>query len=347
MNFDWNDLGVEDGPEGVRAAFDAGLTAAKRFRFATFTAAELQRMELPPPKFAIEGYVAEGLTILAGKPKIGKSWMALDLALAVAYGGRALGVIPCEQGDVLYAALEDNQRRLKRRIHQLMPPDSEWPNRLALCTSIRRLDAGGIEDIREWAGSVCNPRLVIIDTLALFRPPRQREPNYDSDYAVLSPLQNLAAELGIAIVVVHHVRKLESDDPLDTVSGTTGLTGAADTVLVLNRDGQGVILYGRGRDIDEIETAMSFDKVTGQWSVLGAATDVRRSDQRKAILQALQEGPMAVSDLIAATGMVRNSLDQLLYKMAKSGEIMRVGRGAYSLPGTPDKNDKKIRTEAD
>jgi RecA-family ATPase len=340
MNFDWNDIGLQNGPDGVRAAFDAGFAAAKPSRLEFFTAAELQRMELPPIKFTIDGYVAEGLTILAGKPKIGKSWMALDWALAVAYGGFALGSILCSQGDVLYAALEDNQRRLKKRIQQLMPPGSEWPDQLSLCTAIRRLDAGGIDDVRAWANSVPSPRLVIIDTFALFRPPRQREANYDSDYAALSPLQNLAAELGLAIVVVHHVRKLESVDPLDTVSGTTGLTGAADTVLVLNRDAQGITLYGRGRDIDEVETAMSLDKATGQWTVLGAAVEVRRSDQRKVILEALQQGQMTVSDLIAATGMERNSLNQLLFKMAKSGDIVRVGRGVYALPATPDKNDK-------
>lgn len=122
MSLDWNDVAVEDGPDGVRATFDAGFAATKPSRFASFTAAELQRMDLPPIKFTIEGYVVEGLTILAGKPKIGKSWMALDWALAVAYGGVALSSIPCDPGDVFYAALEDNHRRLKRRIHQLMPP---------------------------------------------------------------------------------------------------------------------------------------------------------------------------------------------------------------------------------
>jgi RecA-family ATPase len=175
------------------------------------------------------------------------------------------------------------------------------------------------------------PRLVIIDTLAPFRPPRRGEPIYDSDYAALSPLQSLAANLDISIVVVHHVRKLEGDDPLDTVSGTTGLTGAADTVLVLNRDAQGVTLYGRGRNIDEIETAMSFDRETGRWAILGTAADVRRSHERRAILAALQEGEMRVLDLTAATGMVRNSLEQ-----QQDGQIRRDrSRGSRCLFPAP------------
>ncbi len=111
--------------------------------------------------------------------------------------------------------------------------------------------------------------------------------------------------MGLAISVVHHQRTLESEDPLDSVSGTTGLTGAADAVLVLNRDSQGVTLYGRGRDIDDIETAMQFDRTSGRWTVLGAASAVRMTKQRRQILDALLAasqplGPLAIA---AATGM--------------------------------------------
>jgi len=81
----------------------------------TFTATELLDMELPEPKFAVPGILAQGLGILGGKPKTGKSWKVLDLGLAVAYGGRALGSIKVEQGDVLYLALEDTARRLQDR----------------------------------------------------------------------------------------------------------------------------------------------------------------------------------------------------------------------------------------
>ncbi len=246
-------------------------------------------MEFPPIKFIIEGYVVEGLTILAGKPKVGKSWMVLDWALAVAYGGVAFGSIPCEPGDVLYVALEDNKRRLKRRIQQLMPPGSEWPEQFSLTTQMQRLDEGGLDDISAWVQSSKSPRLVIIDTLAPVRPPRRGRDNaYDCDYAALSALQQLASDLAVAIVVVHHASKRESEEPLDTVSGTTGLTAAADTVLVLNRDSEGVTLYGRGRDIDELETALSFDKTSGRWTVLGAAAEVRRSSERSKILITLK-----------------------------------------------------------
>jgi hypothetical protein len=121
------------------------------------------------------------------------------------------------------------------------------------------------------------------------------------------------------------------DEPLDTVSGTTGLTGAADSVLVLNRDSQGLTLYGRGRDIDEIETAMSFERTTGRWSILGNALEVRRSDERSATVCALLAAaePLGLAEIAAATGMKDQNVRFLLQKMAVAGEIGKEGRGRY------------------
>jgi hypothetical protein len=84
-------------------------------------------------------------------------------------------------------------------------------------------------------------------------------------------------------MIVHHTRKAEAEDAFDAVSGSTGLTGAADATLVLSRDSKGTTLYGRGRDLDEFEVAVSFDRTTGQWSLLGSAAKVRRSDERTRI----------------------------------------------------------------
>jgi hypothetical protein len=151
----------------------------------------------------------------------------------------------------------------------------------------------------------------------------------------LAELQRLANDRGIGIVVVHHVRKMDADDPLDTVSGTMGLTAAADTVLVLDRRSDtGMTLYGRGRDVEEIEVAICFDKQTCRWSVRGQATDIRRSDERGAILGALEEAgePMSPSDISLAAGMPNRNVRQLLLKMVKSGEVEKAQRGQYVLP---------------
>lgn len=297
----------------------------------TITAANLQKKKFPPVRYAVEGLVAEGLTLLAGKPKVGKSWMALDFAMSIARGGDALGQIPCEQGTVLYCALEDNQRRLQRRLRQLLDHKGGWPENLHLATSLPRLDEDGLEWLEDWIVSN-EPALVIIDTLAAVRPRNGPEHSYDADYSALTPLQKLAGELELAIVVIHHLRKMKSDDPLDTISGTTGLTGAVDSVLVLRRDGQGTTLYGRGREIEEIDVAVQFEN--GAWSLLGETAKVRRSEEREAILNALQEAgePLGPNAIAKALGKPVNNIKQLLLKMGAAGEIQKHGRGKYTVP---------------
>jgi AAA domain len=183
------------------------------------TAAALQKLKFGPVNYVVPDLIPEGLSMLCGRPKIGKSWAAMDIALAVASGGECFGRVT-EEGDVLYAALEDNRRRLQRRIDKLMSPFStEWPERLMLTTSWLRLDQGGVPDIAQWIKGVGNPRLVILDTLAGVKPIRNNS-GYAEDYDSLANLHRLANETGIGILVLHHTRKVDAEDPLDTISGT-------------------------------------------------------------------------------------------------------------------------------
>jgi len=293
----------------------------------TITADNLQSKDFPPLRYAVNGYLAEGVTLLAGKPKIGKSWMALDFAMAVATGGVALGSVKCRQGRVLYCALEDNHRRLQRRMRQLYGAIDHWPTDLHFATQVKRLDDGLVDDLRNWI-EAHRAKLVIIDTFAGVRPHSRRE-GYDADYAALSPLQEMAGQMGIAILVIHHLRKMLGDDPFDMISGTTGLTGAVDTAFVLNRGKQGVTLYGRGREIEEMEQAVEF--VGGKWKLLGDASEVRRSDERNAILEAIENAdePMGPKEIGDALGKPENNIKQLLFKMLKDGEVKKLSRGRY------------------
>lgn len=299
----------------------------------TLTARDLQHMDFPPLRFAVEGYIAEGLTLLAGKPKIGKSWMAIDFAMAIATGGLALGSIPCEQGPVLYCALEDNHRRLQRRMLKLYGITDRWPASFHFTTSMKRLDEGLLDDLRAWIETY-EPRLVIIDTLASVRPQSKRESGYSADYEALAPLQVLAGELSVAIVLVHHLRKMHGDDPFDMISGTTGLTGAVDAALVLHRGSNGPTLYGRGREIEEVEVAVEFSG--GAWKILGDPSAVRRSDERKAIIKVLADTskPLGPKEISEALGETENNIKQLLRKMVVAGEILKKSRGRYILPET-------------
>jgi AAA domain len=326
------------------------------WRANVFSAAELRERAFPEISYVTPGLVPEGLSILAGRPKIGKSWLALDMAFAVASEppSYCMGDREPIHGNVLYAALEDNPRRLQRRIKKILTwSDVPWPERLHLATQWRRLDDGGVDDLREWGESVPGPMLVILDTLAGIRPERRGiESVYDGDYRALSEIHAWANKLGIAVIVLHHTRKLEADDPLDSISGSLGLAGCADTSLVLNRTAQGTTLYLRGRDIEEAEYAVSFDPVTCRWTILGDAAEIHRSETRGKVLAVLQEakGPLSPAEIAANAAIGRNTIDQMLSRMKQSGEVINTRRGSYVAASRVDlvgghKNDKNRKKQ--
>jgi RecA-family ATPase len=234
---------------------------------------------------------------------------------------------------VLYCALEDNERRLQSRATKLLGISQDWPARFSYTCEMPRLANGGIAVIEDWIKSHPQPRLIIIDTLAMVRAPKARdESNYESDYAAIRQLRELANKAGVAIVLIHHLRKAEADDAFDTVSGTLGLTGAADSVLVLRRDTSGtVILHGHGRDLEEIEMAMAFDHQSCLWRIVGDAAEIRRSTERTTILEAIQEAgePVSPNNIAAATGMRSGNVRRLLGKLVKEGDIEKAGYGKY------------------
>lgn len=306
------------------------------------TAADLYGMVFPPIKWVVEDYIAEGLTVLAGKPKLGKSWLLMAVAIAVAGGGYVLGDRKCVQGAVLYAALEDTERRLRSRLEKLCGgfKPAAWPSGLTFWSygEMDRLSTGGLDQVRVWIREHPEARLVIIDTLAKVRSgPQGKETAYEADYREVGSLKALADDTGVAIVVVTHTRKMGADDPFDTVSGTLGITGAADATMILTRDGQGVTLHATGRDVAEIETALEWDKEACRWRVLGDAQEVRRSDERTMILDALkaETEPVAPREIADATCHSYTAVRALLVAMAKAGEVRKVGRGQYLHPDTP------------
>jgi hypothetical protein len=300
-----------------------------------FTAAQLLATELPPPRFAIDGIVPEGLTVFAGAPKLGKSWFALATALAVATGGAALGSIRVEQGDVLYLALEDNLRRLQDRTRKLHDAGEPAAERLQLSVSWPRLDEDrALGWLEHWADDVENPRLLIVDTLARVRAhSRANTQLYEVDYRALEGLKRFADDRHIAVIVVHHTRKATADDPIYEVSGSTGLTGAADAVLVLRRERgkANAVLSITGRDVEERELALRFDSSRFVWELLGEADAVRRSSERSEVLELLAERSMLTPKAVAeALGRGYEGTKKLLQRMFSDGELTNDGSGRYS-----------------
>ncbi len=253
-------------------------------------ARELLSKVFPEPKWAVPGVFPEGAALLVGPPKKGKSWLALNAAVAIAAGGRALGKIPVEAGDALYVSLEDTERRLQERLH-LVLGDEPAPERLDIATTWPPLGQGAVEHLDAWLRDHPSARLVILDTLARLRGTIPASASlYQSDYHAMGELKKVADQHGVALCVIHHTRKATADDPLDMVSGTSGLAGAADTILVLKREiGRAdATLYVRGRDVPEADRALSFDAETCAWTLIGDADEYRTSEERQAILDALR-----------------------------------------------------------
>lgn len=306
----------------------------ERRRARGFTAAELVGMVIKDTKWAVPGYVSEGLTILAGGQKLGKSWLAFDLAIAVAMGGYAFGSIRMEAGDALYLALEDTPRRLKERLLKLLQGEAA-PERLHIYTEWPTLTEGGLDWLEAWLTEHPTARLVVIDTLKKIRPPRARNGNaYDEDYDFMGQLKALADRYEVAVLVLHHVRKMKAEDPFDAVSGTMGLTAAADATMVMQRvrGKTDAILHITGRDIEEREVALSWDKETGMWTELGDADEYRRSQERQAIIDLIrQSGAMTPKEVSDTLGRNAGTTRSLMLKMSNKGELQVTKPGRYEV----------------
>jgi hypothetical protein len=311
----------------------------------TFTAVDLMALDLPPVKWVVPDLLPEGVTLLAGKPKLGKSWLAFGIGVAVASGGVVLGTKRVEQGEAIYLALEDNQRRLKKRLGKLLSGDGA-PEGLHISTAWPRVDEGGEEALEEWLADHSGARLVVVDVLKRVRPRVSRYQSvYDADYESLEALHTLADRHGIAVLCVHHLRKARADDPMDEISGSTGLSGAADGVLLLKRDrGRGdAYLHVDGRDIEEpAELALTWDPNTACWTLAGDAEQYRISQTRAEIIEVLERTgePMTPTEVADALGKSVNTIKQRLWHMSKEGQVL-ADDGRYSLP--TDHNPRNSR----
>lgn len=308
--------------------------AAKPKAFMRTNTTTIMAAVYDPIRWIVSDYVPEGFSVLAGRQKLGKTWLAIDWAAAVAMGGHAMGSVRCDQGDVLYLDFENGHRRIQRRLAQIFPDQRHIDlSRLEWMMDAPMLDNGLVEVLDDWRQSVANPRLVIIDVLQRIKPAgNAARTSYENDYSAWAPLQRWAMDHGVAVVGLHHTRKGGADDPLEALSGSNGLSACADTTLVLDRDGNGITLYVRGRDVDEKETAMRFD--SGLWSIQGEAAKVRTTNERQAILSALAEAaaPMKPIEIADATGMTSQNVRQTLSRMCRGSEVVRAGYGRYAHP---------------
>ncbi|MGW5099180.1 AAA family ATPase [Streptomyces sp. NPDC004100] len=313
----------------------APVAPPKRERPRTaWTADQLMAAHFPEPKWAVPGILAEGVSVLAGPPKVGKSWLSLGLGLSVAAGGRAFDSVPVQGGPVLYLALEDTPRRLQTRMGKLLGGQPA-PAGLTLVTECPPFPQGGTEAIAQWLERNSDARMVVIDVFAKMRGQAPAGISaYDADYVAVGYAKRLADHYGVAVVLVHHVRKAGSEDFLTEVSGTNGIAGAADATLVLKRargqaDG---ILHVTGRDVDEAEYALSFQPASGAWHLLdGPVSDHTVGDTRATILRYVRAHPGAKpKDMAAELPHVDiDTIRRTCNRMADAGQLTKDPGGRY------------------
>jgi len=272
-------------------------------------ATELMQKKLRPMEYPITDILPEGLGIVAGAPKVGKSWLTLQAAIAIATGTTLLGKQADKPRPVLYYGLEDGERRFQKRIAALTEPGTDL-SLLAFHYESPAIGEGLEDDIAAFMDQNGEDSVVFIDVLAKIRPPAKgRGSAYDEDYGVIGPLQTLSKNHpGSSLVIVTHDRKMGSDDFLTTVTGTRGVTGAADWVWVVRRPRLEDIgnIYITGRDIER--DAMITASFGGAWSLVGRLAPSSLTPASKKVWDALDK--IKPADLNAVTDEVYGDVTQ-------------------------------------
>ena len=219
----------------------------------TVDGATLMSQPLHSPKFVVDTLLAQGLHILAGSPKVGKSWLALWLAVTVAKG-EPVWNMTTKQGTTLYLCLEDSVLRIQNRLFEIT---EDAPDSVHFCTECALIGQGLEEQVDAFIAAHPDTVLVIIDTLQMVRP--VHDATYANDYRDLSVLKRLADKHGIAILLIHHLRKEKAEDVFHRISGTTAISGAVDSSFTLVEDKRGsgkATLSCIGRDIEYRELTL-------------------------------------------------------------------------------------------
>ena len=205
---------------------------------------------------------------------MGKSWLALDLCKAVATGGK-LWDYRAEQGDVLYLALEDTFNRLQNRLKQV-GVDNESVSKLHLATTSHGIHDGLLAQIHHFIAEFPNTSLIVIDTLEHIRNGTLDKNLYAYDYNDMNRLREITDKYKLTLLLVHHTRKMRDPDPLNTISGSTGLVGAVDGVFVLekeNRIENAARLTIANRDTEGFCFDLRFDTDKCRWVFVGNYSD--------------------------------------------------------------------------
>jgi hypothetical protein len=354
-HLDWCDVSVELGQTEARRQFHLKLTAARqkapltktpaRWKPKVFTATDLYKADIPEREWSVDDLVPAGLSVLASPPKMGKSWMALQMCLAVASGKPFLGM-KTHKGPVLYVSLEDSPLRLRKRIAALVGDKQDIPENLHLMTELPRLDKGGMDFLEEWI-QANKPRLVCLDTWGRAKPGGgdAKKNAFDSDYSVVAEVKGVADKYAVALLLIHHLKKGggKEADFLESLNGSMGLPAAADAILALKRTrGESTaILQRSGRDIEhDDDLALSWEAPGWKAETVSVA-EVRMSEERREIIKVLRDAgePVSARHVAAELGKNFSTIKVTLWRMKKDGAVRVTEKGLYMTPPEERKND--------
>jgi hypothetical protein len=245
----------------------------------TVSAKDLLTQPFESINFTIDAILPQGLFILAGSSKVGKSWLALDISNCVAAGDKFWNY-STTQGDVLYLALEDNNKRLQERLNKVSPVcDIDTPTDIHFVTKAKKLGDGLAEQIREFLVAHPQTKLIVIDTLQYIRNTGKFTGTYSGDYHDMDALREIIAGHNLTMLLITHNHKADDADPVNRVHGSAGLTGAVDGIFVLEkkkRTGDKAKLTIANRDTESYQFELRFDRVNCRWqfvSDIGSEAD--------------------------------------------------------------------------
>jgi hypothetical protein len=320
------------------------MRAVRRTRW---TLAELLATEPEPLRWVLPGIIPEGLTLLVGPPKVGKSWFNLNLMAALATG-RPDSVFgwgdQMEKAESLYLALEDPFSRVHLRMNKVTR-DLGFDARTAgdVWLDLPPIDEGGKEEIERWLENHPLAKAVMVDVLAKVRQSGEGQTMYQADYESVGALKEIADTYGVGVIVTHHDRKKGDDDFVNQVSGTKGVTGAADTILLLSRtkrEGTEGELKLESRDVESAIFKAVFVREYGRWQIMdreeeddsGSGSPAKTPLKDQAAQVILTRGPTGTQLLAKMLDVAEATLKRALVQAEQGGELARDDQGNWYVP---------------
>lgn len=285
-------------------------------------------------KCVIDGLLYRGLTVFAGRPKVGKSWLTLEIALNVARGERAMGRTVLQPGRVVYVALEESQSRTSTRMQRLLDVETPLLQNISMVYSLLPLMGGGMAQLDELLANQ-KPSLVIVDTfLALIKGSgKEKKDVLRSEYSEINSLRELAERHETAILLVHHLRKaIVGEAGIDAVAGSTGVTAAADAIWTIKREDQHLCTLDIvGRECEEQSIGLKFRDGGVGWDVIGDGRALKNMKEAEEILKLLrEEGALTVQKVAMLLRLNANRVRDILYDLKQKGAVGKnSGNGAY------------------